>query len=79
MGGDFDELSERSVPGYYDDLPGDRSHEYARRRALLRDAMCGAGFTRLPTEWWHFEHGTDLWAQRHHSAVLYGPIGGPEV
>lgn len=78
MGGNFDELSERSLPGYYDDRPGSDAREYAGRRAVLRDSMCNAGFTQLPTEWWHFEHGTDLWAQRHDSEVLYGPIAGPE-
>ena len=78
MGGEFDELSERSCPGYYDDRPDDEARQYAARRAVLRDAMSEVGFTQLSTEWWHFEHGTDLWAKRHHSEVLYGPIAGPE-
>lgn len=77
MGGEFDELSERSSPGYHDGRAGEESAAYARLRGALRDAMVSAGFVRLPTEWWHFEHGTDLWASTHDEDVAFGPVAGP--
>jgi D-alanyl-D-alanine dipeptidase len=74
MGGEFDELSERSLPGHHD---GDASTPYAARRAALREAMAGAGFVQLPTEWWHFEYGTDLWARACGEPVRFGPAEAP--
>jgi len=63
MGSEFDELSDRSHPGYYDNGPTTGDALYSTRRALLLSAMSEAGFVRLDTEWWHFEYGTDLWAE----------------
>ena len=31
-------------------------------RALLFELMSFAGFTQLPTEWWHFSYGDQIWA-----------------
>ena len=31
-------------------------------RALLLEVMNYAGFSRLPTEWWHFSYGDQIWA-----------------
>ena len=56
MGGEFDELSERSVGDHYErpDL-SDEETAFRDRRRLLRDAMAVEGFRRLASEWWHFE------------------------
>jgi zinc D-Ala-D-Ala dipeptidase len=63
MGGEFDELTDRSHPDYYE-RPSLSAGEtiYRDRRRLLLHAMTSAGFWRLPTEWWHFEWGTPAWA-----------------
>jgi D-alanyl-D-alanine dipeptidase len=64
MGGEFDELTGRSHPGFYerDDLsPAEAA--YRDRRRLLERAMREEDFRRLPTEWWHFEYGTPNWAR----------------
>lgn len=72
MGGDFDEPSERSWTAAM--VPPEASE----RRQLLLAAMHHAGFTNLPSEWWHFDYGNWIWAwfQKQPSA-LYGPIAGP--
>ncbi|HET7053068.1 MAG TPA: M15 family metallopeptidase [Solirubrobacterales bacterium] len=60
MGGEFDELTERSAGDYYEReglAPAEQA--YRDRRRLLLRAMEEQGFHRLPSEWWHFEHGQD--------------------
>jgi len=60
MGGEFDELTDRAAGDRYerDDLPSPEV-AYRERRRLLRRAMEEQGFSRLPSEWWHFEHRKD--------------------
>jgi zinc D-Ala-D-Ala dipeptidase len=78
MGGDFDELTDRSHPDHYerDDLT-DEERIYRDRRRLLHSAMSSAGFWRLPTEWWHFEYGTASWAGALGADPLYGEAAPP--
>ena len=43
-------------------------------RRLLYHAMLAQGFTNLPSEWWHFDYGDQLWAHYHgHAQAIYGP------
>lgn len=79
MGGEFDELSGRSSPAYYerDDLPPEEA-VYRDRRRLLARAMELSGFSRMPTEWWHFEYGTENWAKWTGNAQLFGPVRAPD-
>jgi len=68
MGSEFDEVSNRSwITAAVPPAP-------AERRCHLLTAMRHAGFSNLPTEWWHFDYGNWLWAWycKQHSA-LYGP------
>jgi CubicO group peptidase (beta-lactamase class C family)/D-alanyl-D-alanine dipeptidase len=51
MVGVYDEMSERSYPGY----PGGTSLERWHRE-LLRRAMEDQGFLVYPFEWWHFDY-----------------------
>ncbi len=51
MTGGYDEMSERSYPGF----PGGTS-EQRWHRELLRAAMEDAGFTVYEAEWWHFDY-----------------------
>jgi D-alanyl-D-alanine dipeptidase len=50
MPGEYDEMSERSYPGYTGG-----SSEQRRLRDLLRKHMESVGFTVYPFEWWHFD------------------------
>ena len=62
MGGEIDELHERSHPNYYlSDRDGD-SQQYHFYRQLLNRVMTNAGFRRHPEEWWHFSLGDQMWA-----------------
>lgn len=51
MPGVYDEMSERSFPGY----PGGTSRQRWHRE-LLRSAMEAEGFKVFETEWWHFDY-----------------------
>lgn len=77
MGSEFDELTARSRPTYYDDATelGDMMH--ASLRQTLNAAMTEVGFVRLSSEWWHFEFGTRLWAEAHAGEALFGATMGP--
>lgn len=72
MGGEFDELSDRTAPDYYDSNSTDPDvAARSIRRTILKDAMAEGGFVQLPTEWWHFEYGTSLWAENSGHSVLF--------
>ena len=47
----YDEMSDRSYPGYMGGTALERWH-----RGLLRHAMEEVGFTVLVNEWWHFDY-----------------------
>jgi D-alanyl-D-alanine dipeptidase len=51
MPGVYDEMSERSYPGYAGGTAEQRS-----RRDLLRREMEKQGFSVNPSEWWHFDY-----------------------
>ena len=62
MGTEIDELSERSTPNFFSESGDERERHYHAHRTLLRDVMSAVGFHRLPTEWWHFSCGDQMWA-----------------
>lgn len=78
MGGEFDELTDRSHPDYYEHgrLTPTEAEYRERRRTLLR-VMSSAGFWRLPTEWWHFEWGTNSWAAAMGGTPRFGEAPPP--
>ena len=70
MGGGFDELSDRSKTSYYE---GSEEAEIINNRRLLYNAMTSAGFTNLPSEWWHYDYGDRFWAYyTKHPAIYEG-------
>ncbi|MGE3510195.1 MAG: M15 family metallopeptidase [Vicinamibacterales bacterium] len=81
MGGVFDDASAISHTARYErtDPHNSLSSILARQnRRLLYWAMMAEDFVNLPTEWWHFDWGTQLWAlsrrARHRRVrALYGP------
>lgn len=46
----------------------------AANRAVLHDAMVGAGFAPFYGEWWHFSYGDREWAAFYEKSALYGPV-----
>lgn len=64
MGTQFDEASPASYSAYFEALAdsGERTRRVRDNRRLLYGAMTGAGFSNLPSEWWHYDYGDQLWA-----------------
>ncbi len=62
MGSDFDEISDRSLPNYFEGSVLVTEQQYHNNRDLLYRVMRQAGFRRLPYEWWHFSWGDQSWA-----------------
>lgn len=62
MGGEIDELSDRSLPDYYRNAVSLKERQYHERRELLYKVMKKAGFCRHWGEWWHFSLGDQMWA-----------------
>jgi D-alanyl-D-alanine dipeptidase len=62
MGGEIDEMSERSQPHYYQSSSDPRASQYQHHRELLNQIMTDADFVRHPGEWWHFSLGDQMWA-----------------
>lgn len=64
MGTQFDEASVWSHTHAYEEIsaPDARETEVINNRRLLYGVMTRAGFTNLPSEWWHFDFGNQLWA-----------------
>lgn len=59
MGTAFDEPSSRSHSGA---LEREAPSPARLHRRILIHTMLSAGFTNLPTEWWHFDYGNQNWA-----------------
>ncbi|MGV8547019.1 M15 family metallopeptidase, partial [Pseudomonas aeruginosa] len=55
--------------------PDARQRRVRDHRRLLYHAMLDAGFSNLPSEWWHYDFGDQLWAW-HTGATqaLFGPV-----
>ena len=45
--------------------------EVRDNRRLLYNVMTAAGFTNLPSEWWHFDYGDGMWAQLKNENAIY--------
>lgn len=67
MGTEFDSPEEDSWTASFE--KAGKSVEIRDRRRILFNAMKDAGFTNLPTEWWHFDYGNQSWA--HYSQSNY--------
>ncbi|MCT5251323.1 M15 family metallopeptidase [Pseudomonas aeruginosa] len=77
MGSAFDEAVPASYTAYFERLaePDTRQRRVRDHRRLLYHAMLDAGFSNLPSEWWHYDFGDQLWAW-HTGATqaLFGPV-----
>ena len=72
MGSGFDEISERSNTVYYEEHPEEANAKpICGNRRLLYNAMMKAGFTNLPSEWWHYDFGDRFWAYYSTKPAMY--------
>ena len=70
MGTEFDEFSEKTTTDYFEHI-GPVYNEIRDNRRILYNAMIDAGFTNLPSEWWHYEYGDRVWAYYNAKPALY--------
>ncbi|MGO2131977.1 MAG: M15 family metallopeptidase [Halomonas sp.] len=72
---DMGTLFDEAIPASHAAALETQPHNQARdNRRLLYHAMHAQGFTNLPSEWWHFDYGDQLWAHyRGHAQAIYGP------
>lgn len=71
MGTKIDELIDASESSFYNNS----ETVYEKNRALLVEVMSYAGFTQLPTEWWHFSYGDQTWAlDNEKSTAFYAQV-----
>ncbi|NWN82563.1 MAG: M15 family metallopeptidase [Halomonas sp.] len=76
MGTLFDEAVPASHTVYFETLAAPTAQQQQARdnRRLLYSMMRNAGFTNLPSEWWHYDSGDQLWAHYgQHERAVYGP------
>lgn len=72
MGTAFDEPSRRS---YSSALELEAPSAAQQHRRILIHTLTAAGFTNLPSEWWHFDFGNQNWAFfGQHSHAVFGPV-----
>lgn len=72
MGTAFDAFSEKTQTDYFEINNG--NEEIRHNRRLLYACMTKAGFTNLPSEWWHFDYGNRFWGYYNHCPALYEGI-----
>ena len=70
MGTDFDDFSEKAATDYFEKEEYNGSIIQKNRR-ILYDAMTKAGFTNLPSEWWHYDYGNRNWANFSKNEAVY--------
>lgn len=69
MGTAFDSFLDSTATSFYED----DSHEciITENRRILYFAMTSAGFTNLPSEWWHYDYGDRFWAYYNRKPAMY--------
>lgn len=60
MGTLYGDFTNRAWTNHFEDF--DECAEVRDNRRILYNAMIEAGFTNLPSEWWHYDYGNKFWA-----------------
>ncbi|MCR5580829.1 MAG: D-alanyl-D-alanine carboxypeptidase family protein [Pseudobutyrivibrio sp.] len=68
MGSGFDEFSARTQTTYYESSDNEI---VKNNRRMLFNIMTNAGFTNLPSEWWHYDYGDMNWAYLNSRPAIY--------
>lgn len=72
MGTGFDDFTKRAWTDHFEYYEEDK--EVRNNRRLLYYVMKEAGFTNLPSEWWHYDFGTKFWGYFKGYDALYTGI-----
>ncbi len=78
MGTGFDDFSEKATTDYFEKQEYNGSIVQKNRR-ILNQAMTKAGFTNLPSEWWHYDYGNGNWAKHSGKAIYKGVFNVNEL
>ena len=70
MGTGFDDFSEKAATDFFEKEQYNGSIIQKNRR-ILNQAMTKAGFTNLPSEWWHYDYGNENWAKFSKNKAIY--------
>ncbi len=72
MGTTFDAFSEKTKTNYYE------THQentiIRNNRRILYNSMISAGFTNLPSEWWHYDFGNKFWGYYTDTPAFYSGV-----
>lgn len=73
MGCKFDDFSHRAWTNHFEPSypDGEKNGIVMNNRRLLYNVMTAAGFTNLPSEWWHYGYGTKFWGYFTGNEALY--------
>lgn len=81
MGTEFDEVSPRSATAWFEGdfapdsgLSPEAWAELRHNRRLLFNVMCEAGFVNYHAEWWHYDLGDAIWAEKHGLEPVYAAM-----
>lgn len=72
MGTQFDEMDGKSWSNAFESATSESDLTIRNHRRLLINSMKKVGFTNLPTEWWHFDYGNQLWGYYNKCDAIYG-------
>ena len=72
MGTPFDGFGHNAWTNHFEKYAVDK--EIQNNRRILYYAMTQAGFTNLPSEWWHYDYGNKFWAYFNDCPALYTGI-----
>ena len=68
MGCGFDSFEESAHTAYFEQVT---NATVKNNRRLLYWAMIKAGFTNLPSEWWHYDYGDSFWGFYNNKSAVY--------
>ena len=71
----FDCFDQPANTAYFE---GSGNETVIRNRRLLYSVMTAAGFTNLPSEWWHYDFGTRFWGYYRGCPCRYEAVYTPE-
>ncbi len=71
MGTCFDSFSKSTFTDYFEVSENQTVRE---NRRLLYHVMTKAGFTNLPSEWWHYDFGDKFWGYYNNKKTLYNGV-----
>ena len=75
MGTGFDAFTDKTHTTYFEQhKQQENAEEIRNNRRLLYSVMTNAGFTNLPSEWWHFDYGDRFWAYYTGQPAMYSGV-----